>query len=187
MPEPEAIDELDILAARFAGSTEPQVLALLALMRQLRGVTTDLRAARQDFNEQREWNTYKFFAICVAIVAVAWLGFRAQVAGNEARDAVKSNKAATTEARIASCLQFNIQQAAIIDGDRQEIRKVVAALTAGAAGPVSARVHTFLVDYDQTVIRTHPLRDCTPGGITLYLRGPTTATPTSTTIPIGAP
>lgn len=101
-------------------------------------------------------------ALAVAVVA-SGVGFKA------AND-LRTSKAATQRARVASCHQFNVQQKAQANAETVEIRAVVFAIVAGdRSAETTHRVEQFYLKYDRLIAESHPLRDCTAAGINRYL------------------
>lgn len=91
-----------------------------------------------------------------------------RAAASTAQAALDANKAATAEARVNSCLQYNDQERKGRAADKAQIR----VLTALASPENATAVARLLVNYDHTVDVGHPLRDCTPAGIRQYLESP---------------
>lgn len=104
----------------------------------------------------------------------------ASAAALRASRALARSEKRTAEARLASCLQFNVQQQQARDGQKREIRSLLSLALAAVPTPDPARTKQFLdavlPGYDKTVDSSFPDRDCSPQGIADYLK-PTSAAP----------
>lgn len=125
-------------------------------------------------------------AIVVALVAigVAWSSSASASRANNravrAERALAEYKAATQDARVGSCQQYNAHEAAQaqieVDESHDQINLFVAA-TAGQPGTDPVRVQRFVNDYnrqhDAKIREKHrdANRDCSAAGIAAYLRG----------------
>ena len=129
-------------------------------------------------------------AIRVAIVAVVFgiLGLGVGVVGvvaalgaddaaAKAQAATDATEAQTTEARVASCHQYNDQQDRDAAGERAQIRFVFSRLFNDLNPAEQAELDAFYLEYDADVDARYPHRDCTPAGIEEYLTTSTTSPP----------
>lgn len=106
------------------------------------------------------------FAIGIATIAavigigVGAVGIRASDDANAVRDV----------SRIASCLQYNDQQAVQIQAEIKESHDLLAALEQASTDPDRvAKVALYNEKHDALIVKAHPDRDCSPAGIDEYL------------------
>jgi hypothetical protein len=105
-------------------------------------------------------------ALAVIAVTVGFGGYRAQLDANEARDS----------ARVASCRQYNRQQAEEVRAEIKASHDLVNALARGIKDPVerAAQVKAYNEPHDKLIREARTPRDCTSAGIAAYLSGTTT-------------
>lgn len=120
-------------------------------------------------NSIRNTKIFAFFVSIIALIAVV-------VAVTSSYD-LHQFRSSTQSARVASCIQFNNNQLGQIKAEKSEIRKVVAATQQNPSAQDKKLIDVFLQDYDKTVTKSHPLRDCTKQGIQKYLKTVDTTEP----------
>lgn len=156
------------------------------LPERLAAATAELAAARQAFETQAVTNERRMaanrrmtvWALRAGAVAmlVALVGVTVGIVG--AHDRAVSTRD-TNAKRVASCLQFNVQQRNQRDAEVAESHDFVAALvgTAGSTPQAERLADSFNTNHDRLIRNSHADRDCTPAGIAKYLSTPTTKGP----------
>lgn len=139
----------------------------------LEGALTTLTLLATDIRREMR---KKFSHNLVVLIAVAVLGLIGLGIGALGINTAHQTSRSTASARLASCLQYNKQQAAQVTAEISESHDFVTALVADAGDSAAARARgaAFDVEHDQRIRNAHTSRDCTAAGIRLYLKTSTT-------------
>lgn len=137
---------------------------LEALLKSTEGIRAGIERENRRRDKKIKTNMFAIaFALVVGVVGitVGGIGIKTAVDANHERDG----------ARIASCIQYNLQQKAQAAAEIAESRDFVAALVedAGNSPAAVASGKAFDRSHDSLIGDAHASRDCTPAGIARYL------------------
>lgn len=137
---------------------------LEALLKSTEGIREGIAEENRRRDKRIRWTrnaSILVALIAVVGIAVGTVGIKTAVDANHERDS----------ARVASCLQFNLQQKAQAAAEIAESRDFVAALVkdAGNSPAAVASGKAFDRSHDSLIGDAHASRDCTPAGIARYL------------------
>lgn len=143
------------------------------LVRQLEAITASIDGVREDMayeGHKRDRRIKTNQRALLAAILAACLGIFVGSLG------IKEERAAqrrTNAARVASCKQYNLQQAVQIGAEIDQSHDLVAALAKGVVDPVERKraVTRYNKSHDALIRSEHMQRDCTAEGIRLYLGG----------------
>lgn len=123
-------------------------------------LTEEIKGFRDDVRKLRFRFWLQVFVTILVIVALAW-----QWRSNVERNAEQQR------ARVASCLQFNLQEKAQIAAEIAQSHDLAGRLANGIPDPVrrERELSAYNASHDALIASGHPLRDCTTEGISRYL------------------
>lgn len=127
--------------------------------------TEGIREQIVEENRRAKSRARRHLAAIALALLVGVFGVKATVDANNERDS----------ARVASCLQYNKQQAAQAGVEVGESEDFVSALEGRhPTAKLQAAAKAFNREHDRKINNAHAGRDCSPAGIRRYLSTPTT-------------